>query len=474
MMRFLNPKIAVSNTFFLALFGITCLFIQPCSGQEQMPVQSLLQSPQQVKSVQWIQGPKKVTLGDIAEVNVPDGYQFVDREGASAILERMGNPVPKNLVGLLASPSAKGGIVLKFSKIGFVKDSDKDQLNPAAMMTAIQSVIDRQNIEAAKQGAPLISSAEWQLKPAYNAAENKLEWAIKAQAGKEIAVNYSVRMLGRQGVLEMVAVQPNEPNLDLAPLKRLASGITFLKGQRYSDYQRGDKVASTSLAALAANDEISDADSGSARTQAILLWGGVGAGVLVLGGLTTLVVKKPWRRKKGMIRSSRTHARRPATTTSPALSAGQIGQKSPAANAGAPVTLAVQDLQPAHRNEKTRTGERKRKKRFSFYTFHSDMVMNLTRWNYTGGFGSFTPEYHGGVNGSIPNLKTRDIQEADSANGFAREISKLIDSQQKLIEGQRRLIEEQNKLIHEKSKLIDAENSILEKQSEMLEEQQLL
>ena len=167
--------------------------------------------------------------------------------------------------------------------------------------------------------------------------------------------------------------------------------------------------------------------------------------------------------------SSRTHARRPAT-----LPASQIGQKSPDANASAPVALEVQGSQPAHHNAKKRTGERIRKKRFSFYTFHSDMVMNLTRWNYTGGFGSFTPEYHGEVNRSISNLKTHDIHEADSANGFAREISKLIDSQQKLIEGQRRLIEEQNKLIHEKSKLIDAESRVLEKQSELIEEQQLL
>jgi len=363
MMRFLNPKVVVSHTPFMALFGITCLFGQMCSGQEQMPVQSLLQPPQQVSPIQWIPGPKKVNLGDIAEVNVPDGYQFVDREGASAILERMGNPVPKNLVGLLASPSVKGGIVLRFSKIGFVKDSDKDHLNAATMMTAIQSDIDRQNIEAAKQGAPLVSSAEWQLKPTYDAAENRLEWAIKAQAGKDIAVNYSVRMLGRQGVLEMVAVQPNETNLDLAPLKRLASGISFVKGQRYADFERGDKVATTSLTALAASDEISDSDTGSAKMQALLFWGGIGAGVLVLGGLTILlVVKKPWRKRKSMV-SSRTHARRPsaptaAAPTPPALSASQIGQKSPGANASAPVTLAVQGSQPAHHNGKKRTGER--------------------------------------------------------------------------------------------------------------------
>ncbi len=480
MMRFLNPKVVVSHTSFLALFGITCLFSHACLGQEQMPVQSLLQSTPQAKPVEWIQGPRKVNVSDIAEVNVPEGYQFVGRDGAVSILERMGNPVPKNLVGLLASPSMKGGIVLKFSKIGFVKDSDKDQLSATNMMAAIQSVIDRQNIEAAKQGVPLISSAEWQLKPSYDAAENRLEWAIKAQAGKEIAVNYSVRMLGRQGVLEMVAVQPNDGNFDLAPLRRLASGISFLKGQKYGDFEHGDKVAKATLATLASNDDISDSDSGSAKTQTILFWSGIGAGVLVLGGLITLlVVKKPWRRKSmvsSRARTTRPIAQTTATATPSAASVAQISQKSPVAS------LAVQGLQPTHRNGKTRNGERKRKKRFSFYTFHSDMVMNLTRWNYSGGFGSFTPEYHhnhNNINDSTSGVKTHGAHhthdhETDSANGFAREISKLIDSQQKLIEGQRKLIEEQNKLIQEKSKLIDAESRVLEKQSELLEEQQLL
>ena len=173
--------------------------------------------------------------------------------------------------------------------------------------------------------------------------------------------------------------------------------------------------------------------------------------------------------------SSRMRARRPVASTasvatSPAHSASHLGQKPVVAAANGQATLAVQGLQPEHR----RNGERKRKKRFSFYTFHSDMVMNLTRWNYTGGFGCFTPDHQPDANGSLSKFKASDTQDADSANGFAREISKLIDSQQKLIEGQRRLIEEQNRLIQEKSKLIDAESRVLEKQSELIEEQQLL
>jgi len=190
--------------------------------------------------------------------------------------------------------------------------------------------------------------------------------------------------------------------------------------------------------------------------------------------VTLLIVKKPWRRKG--ITSSRMRARRPVTSTATqaTLSAAQIGPKPLVANAGTPVTVATPGLQAPPRNGKMRNGERKRKKRFSFYAFHSDMVMNLTRWNYTGGFGSFTPDHQHDLTSSLSTFKAHDLQETGSTSGFAREISKLIDSQQKLIEGQRRLIEEQNKLIQEKSKLIDAESRVLEKQSELLEEQQLL
>ena len=123
-----------------------------------------------------------------------------------------------------------------------------------------------------------------------------------------------------------------------------------------------------------------------------------------------------------------------------------------------------------------RNGHRRRKKRFSYHAFYSDMVMNLTRCNYVGSPGGFL---HGQSANLDNSSSAQEIVPAssnmpDTTNLLVAETSKLIQSQQKLIEGQRKLIEEQSKLIQEKSMLLDAENRALGKQSEALAEQQLM
>jgi len=118
------------------------------------------------------------------------------------------------------------------------------------------------------------------------------------------------------------------------------------------------------------SDEVSDSDSDSAKTQAIVLWGGIGAGVLVLGGLLTLlIVKKPWRKKR-TASSSRihSHARRPAT--SPASPPVKWAKKS-----RLPLPTPGYACGPGLAARTSPQRRAKRKKRFSFYAFHSDMVM---------------------------------------------------------------------------------------------------
>jgi len=97
------------------------------------------------------------------------------------------------------------------------------------------------------------------------------------------------------------------------------------------------------------------------------------------------------------------------------------------------------------------------------------MIMNLTRWNYLGGFGGYASDYSHGLNGANPEGEQLPHQptpaKAENANGsngnhpvnrndnrptasvaaipmspeaaklFAAEAAKLIENQQKLIEG---------------------------------------
>ncbi len=502
-----HPKVAVLRLAIPVGVCIAFLFSQPSPAQQQ----PAFQQPSAVNPVQWLAGPRKANFGDVAEINIPDGFQFLDAAGGRFFLEGMHNPVPPNLVGILAPTSTKWYAVVKYSGLGYVKDTDAGQLDAAVMLDKIRGLISRQNVP--------ISSADWEIKPSYDPAQNKLEWAIRVVTSGDVAtVNYSVQLFGRQGIMEIVAVQP-QADFDPAPLQEMVKNISFQSGARYSDYQPGDKVAKATLAQLSLYENGPDSPA-VGRKGHKFLWIGIAGGIVLLVGAG-------WTMKKLSHRSRSTDGRRqavaqrasqvPAPVAEPLQSA--VTEDFPAVSAAKPAPVArsrdaASSRQTGDRNGRVSTSKingRKRRKQYNFHLFYSDMIMNLTRWNYMGGFGTYVSDYsHGLVNGdnstpnhdgsaessvttSTPNGSngtnghhmngsngSRNAPAAgnglspDAARHLAIETSKLIENQQKLIEGQRKLIEDQNKLIQEKSKLIDFETSVLGKQSELIGDQELL
>ena len=81
-------------------------------------------------------------------------------------------------------------------------------------------------------------------------------WAreLKAEGAQSHTLNYSIRVLGREGVLELNAVASMD---DLDTIKReipkVLAFTNFTDGNRYADYNPStDKLASYGLAALVA------------------------------------------------------------------------------------------------------------------------------------------------------------------------------------------------------------------------------
>ena len=512
-----HPKVAVLRFTILALACVAYLCGQASNAQQQ----PTFQQPSANNPVQWLSGPTKVNLGDTAEIIVPDGYRFLDDKGSRYFLEGMHNLAPKNLVGILAPSSAKWFAVVKYSGIGYVKDTDASQLDAAGMLKTVQKLIARQNEASSKNGLTAIASADWELQPAYDPAQNKLEWAIRAVTGGNVAtVNYSVRLLGRRGVLEVIAIQPYQADFDLAPLRDIVKGISFKDGERYTDYQAGDRLAKASMAQLAASENNPDSASASntAKSSHKVLWIGIGLAGLLLVGVGILLVKNLLQGRRSPDSQKRPVAaaavpRQPVLASQQQPDTAVAAPALPVRKSSQPVAFAksqgpASQLRVSERNGKTpRQNGRKRKKQYNFHLFYSDMIMNLTRWNYLGGFGSYASDYAHGLNGSTPDQladgsnhsldnghgtngnhsngtngtngnhnvsPTNGAGTTDAAKILAMETSKLIENQQKLIEGQRKLIDEQNKLIQEKSKLIDFEQTVLSKQSELIEEQELL
>jgi uncharacterized membrane-anchored protein len=473
-----NPKLAflLRHLRYLSLIFCLSLANQVCFSQQDL---GLSPGSPVNNSIDWVLGPKKVNLGTVAEVDVPAGFKFLDSAGAHALLQRAGSPDSDGLAGILAPVSEKWFGVIRYADIGYVTDSDYKHLSASAMLKGFRKALASQNALTTMSASPSADLLEWQLKPSYDTGVNAMEWATKAGPEGRVVVNYSITLLGRHGVVSFIAVEPFRPGMDLDSLRDAARAVSFISGERYSDHQPGDKDAHINLAGIATGGGSPDAGGETDSRYARFLWVGIAAGALVIAGLAGIVVavKKPWRRKSGRYSAG---SQRPVfavaavTTPSPSQTGTAIATLAakPEATNGSPLKNGVNG-HSVHRNGKH--GDRKRKKHFSFYAFHSEMVMNLTRSCYEGALSN--PQANGNSeenDTSAPRPVIHETSTPESANALAREISNLIASQQKLIEGQRRFIEEQHKLIQEKNKLIDAENRVLEKQTEFIEEQQLL
>jgi len=201
----------------------------------------------------WLEGPATALIGDVAEVQVPEGFVFTGAKGTQAILEMNGNPVSGDELGFLAPTSMVWSAVFEWSDVGYVKDDEKDELDGDDLLRSIREGNEAGNQERQRRGWPTLQIVGWEVAPQYNEQTHNLEWAIKGESEGHYFINYNVRLLGRKGVMSAtLLVDPNDMVASLPSYRSLLDDYTFQSGQRYAEYRQGDKVAKYGLAALIA------------------------------------------------------------------------------------------------------------------------------------------------------------------------------------------------------------------------------
>ena len=404
------------------------------------------------QEIRWISGPKQASLGTLADIEVPQGYRLTDQTGARVLLERMKNPVPDGLIGILAPDSGKWWAVLTFMDVGFVKNADKEQINPPAVLKALQKRSEMQNSERKEQGMASIVSVEWERRPVYDAAGHSLQWALRAETQSSKVVNETVLFLGRRGVLEIITVQPFQAASDLIPLQQLIKNITFKEGQRYADYQDGDKIAGSSLSQLivADNNPKTSRSLTAASGGVVVVWiYSVLAGCAVAGGGVLLYQRRRQRRAGGRI-----HVNGPSPATARLASGNGQGNDSG--------SVGVRPYAEKNSSAPDGRGKLHRKRVFDYSKFYTHVVMELSSKSNAGG-GLM-------LNGKM-NDRMQGASEALANQTIASATLDLISSQKNLIEEQRRLMQQQTRLIEERRKLIEEQNALLKRQVEMVENQ---
>ena len=154
-------------------------------------------------------------------------------------------------------------VTIDYNENGYVKDDDAAKINYDDLLKKMQAGIAENNQARQKAGYPAISLVGWAAPPRYDSATHKLYWAKQLKfAGEETdTLNYSIRMLGRHGVLELNAVAAIGQFAAIdAQTPQILGMVDFKEGSRYADFDvKTDKVAKYGIATLVAGGALAAA-----------------------------------------------------------------------------------------------------------------------------------------------------------------------------------------------------------------------
>ncbi|WJG09768.1 DUF2167 domain-containing protein [Aliiglaciecola sp. LCG003] len=237
--------------------------------------------------------------GNVAKLDVPQGYYFLDAQDAEKVLEQVwGNPEgsSQGILGMLFPSeytpfdSDSWGVTVKYEEDGYVSDENAADIDYDNLLSEMQADFKQDSQYRVENGFEPIELVGWAAKPYYDDQNKKLHWAKEIRFGESSAhtLNYNIRVLGRQGVLVLNFVAGME-QLDIID-QRIAAVLDmadFKEGSRYADFDPDiDDVAAYGIGALVAGKVV--AKTGLFAAALIFL---KKFGVFILIGVGALVRK---------------------------------------------------------------------------------------------------------------------------------------------------------------------------------------
>jgi uncharacterized membrane-anchored protein len=230
----------------IAALAVVLALMGRAEAQSSNDAQAFMRA---LEALGWQREPAVGKIGDIAELRLANGNKFLGAADSSKFIEMNGNPPTTNHY-VLSHPDYNWFAVFTFDDIGYVKDDEK--LDPDELLKSLKEQNEAAADERKRLNLPPLQLVGWAVPPHYDAATRRLEWGTKLLSGSgQYGVNYTVRILGRSGVMNAILVTTPETLLtDLQEFRTALNGYDFVAGQRYAEFKQGDKVAEYGLAAL--------------------------------------------------------------------------------------------------------------------------------------------------------------------------------------------------------------------------------
>lgn len=204
-------------------------------------------------TINWQRGPCPAQLGKVAQLDVPEEFQYTGAEGTAVWLQANNHRLSEKHVGVLL-PSAlveRWFLVFSFDDCGRVPDADINAIQPSTLLQQLQALAAVGNEIRDKRGLPPLQVLDWAAPPVYDQKSHQLSWVTQVTSGGQSSLSFGSRFLGRSGVLTASLVaMPGEIRGLLPTIKKLLSGVRFLPGQTYAEWRNGEPVANRTLQTL--------------------------------------------------------------------------------------------------------------------------------------------------------------------------------------------------------------------------------
>ncbi|WP_420596693.1 DUF2167 domain-containing protein [Deinococcus sp.] len=202
-------------------------------------------------------------LSGKAALTTGQTLRYLDAANARrVIVDIWGNPpqAASDVLGMIVpadlEPDGEDGwgVVVTENTDGHISDDDAAKIDYNELLSQMQQESRDSNAERVKAGYEPVKLIGWAEPPSYDAASHKLIWARELAFGKsdDHTLNYAVRVLGRDRVLELNAVGglSQLPQIK-AGMRQVLSQVSFAPGHTYAEYRAGsDKLANYGVAAL--------------------------------------------------------------------------------------------------------------------------------------------------------------------------------------------------------------------------------
>jgi uncharacterized membrane-anchored protein len=196
----------------------------------------------------FVKAPAKPAVTTRATISLAPGIEYLDAKATNEFL-KLTNNLPSDDAYIILNKEKSWWAIYTFADLGYVKDNEK--IDADALLKTLKDSDAEANEARKAEGLEPLTTVGWAVPPHYDPTSHNLEYGLTLSTASGSNINYSMRILGRRGVMDATLITSAETlQADLADFRAANKGFAFNTEESYGAFKDGDKVSEYGLAAL--------------------------------------------------------------------------------------------------------------------------------------------------------------------------------------------------------------------------------